>query len=208
MAKKPTKRPMGSVRAERAAKRKLRSLEVGTQVAERVERTQTTKGKTRAEYKQRLSKERPGAFSAAVVRPRPQSQWLEAKVGERVEKRVYRFRGPTAFDDAVDVLTELRDDRPRWKVYVQIGEGYHAGAKWVGSRVDTPQEASAWLQGVGTSYLKKGSIFAKKKKAQLWVEIVALRPVKKGARVATVLKGLGELPPKKTKKRRKAKGKK
>lgn len=208
MAKKPTKskRPMGSVRAARKEKKRVRALEVGAQVAERTRRTQTAKGKVRQEYKQRVSSERPGFFVPEVVRPK--AQWFEAKVGARVEKRLYRFRGPDAFDNAADVLIELRDDRPRWKTYVQIGEGYHAGARWVGSRVDTPEETSAWLQGVGTTYLKKGSIFAKKKRSELWVEVVALRPVPKGKRAASVLRNLGDvLPAKKTKKRRKAKGK-
>lgn len=91
-----------------------------------------------------------------------------------VEKRVTRFRGLEKVRAAADIARLS----PRGsRVYVQLGPGYGAKADWVGSRLNTPAEASIWLQGTGSGYQKK--IWRRHDKTKIWIEVVSYRRVGK-----------------------------
>ena len=149
-----------SRRSEREVRRKKRAKEVKKQVAERVRRSRGKRGGFKEGYG---LKAKGGTYKKTK--------------NAYVEKRVYRFKGLHNFDNAVDILLELRDDRPRWATYAQIGTSYRKNSKWIGSKVSTPGDTSAWLQGVGSGYIggQRSYFGPNARKSELWVEVIAMR---------------------------------
>lgn len=154
-------RGKGQARLLREAERAVRNQEVKEQRRERQRRAKRAGSKT-------------GRYSKIPVNtPTSYTRRFKPKKGRSVEKSVLRVRGTGTWQKVVDTLNAL----PRGtSAYVQVGSGYGAAAKWVGSRVTTPAEAAGWLEGIGLKYQNK--IFKASKPEDLFIEVVALREAK------------------------------
>lgn len=144
-------RGKGSARLQREAERAQRKEEVRELQRER---------------KRRARRKKPGQY-ARIPKDTP---IVRRSTRKGISKSLLRVRGAGTSQRVIDLLNAL----PRGTTtVVQLGTGYGADAKWVGSKMTSPEDAAGWLEGIGLKYSNK--IFKGAAEEDLFIEVLAYR---------------------------------